>query len=213
MAEKRDIAGQTDRQQSGVQGDWICVGAFAGSHGVRGDVRLKSFTENPKAIFSYKEIHEGADGPLVSFTKVRQIKDGFVVRVEGVSSVDEAQLRKSIQLFVQRDSLADEAEDEFYLVDLIGLKALDETGTEIGFVRAVENFGAEDLLELVLDEPVKQFGRQVFVPFRKTLVPVVDIKAGSVTIAFAEWLKIHVSERDAEGVSAEDLNSDKSEGK
>lgn len=196
MVEKRDIAGQAERQQSGVHGDWICVGAFAGSHGVRGDVRLKSFTENPKAIFSYKEIHEGADGPLVSFTKVRDVKGGYVVRVDGVSTVDEAQLRKSKQLFVQRDSLVTEAEDEFYLADLIGLKALDEAGTEIGFVRAVENFGAEDLLELVLDEPVKQLGRQVFVPFRKVLVPVVDIKAGSVTIAFAEWQKIHVSERD-----------------
>jgi len=190
--------GENERAQAGVEGDWICVGAFSGPHGIKGDIRLKSFTENPKAIFSYKKVHKGADGPLVMLNKVRTVKDGFVVSLEGVTTPEDAQALKSVQLFVPRADLAVEDEDEFYLADLIGLKALNETDAEIGFIRAVENFGSEDLLELVLDEPVKNLGRQVFVPFRKVFVPVVDIAAGFVKIAFEEWQKIHVSERDVD---------------
>ncbi|MEX0298863.1 MAG: ribosome maturation factor RimM [Kordiimonas sp.] len=199
MANEQDIKGREERRQSGIEGDWICVGAIAGSHGVRGDIKLKSFTDGPDAIFSYSEIHKGPNGPLVSLKKVRATKDGFVARMEGVTTPEEAQALKSSQLFVSRTSLPDEDDDEYYLADLIGLTALDENGEEIGFVRAVENFGSDDLLELVLHEPVKNLGRQVFIPFLKTLVPAVDIGSGTVTVAFDEWQKIHVSERDIDG--------------
>ena len=83
--------GKTERQQAGVEGDWICVGAIAGSHGVQGDVRLKSSTDVPEAIFSYPAIHKGADGPLVKLKKVRKAKDGFVARVEWVTNTEDAQ--------------------------------------------------------------------------------------------------------------------------
>lgn len=199
MANEQKIKGREERRQSGIDGDWICVGAIAGSHGVRGDIKLKSFTDGPDAIFSYSEIHKGPDGPLVSLKKVRTTKDGFVARMEGVSTPEEAQALKRSQLFVLRASLPIEEEDEFYLADLIGLIASDEAGSEIGFVRAVENFGSEDLLELVLNEPVKNLGRQVFIPFRKAFVPVVDIAGNSVTVAFKAWQEIHVSERDEDG--------------
>ncbi len=199
MANEQEIKGREERRQSGIDGDWICVGAIAGSHGVRGDIKLKSFTDGPDAIFSYSEIHKGPDGPLVSLKKVRATKDGFVARMEGVSTPEEAQALRSSQLFVSRASLPVEDEDEFYLADLIGLIAFNEAGEEIGFVRAVENFGSDDLLELVLNEPVKNLGRQVFIPFLKALVPTVDIAAGSVTVAFDEWQKNHVSERDTDG--------------
>lgn len=193
------VHGENERAQAGIDGDWICIGAIAGSHGVRGDVKLKSFTNGPDAIFSYSEVYKGPNGPLVALTKIRAAKDSFVVRMEGVETPEEAQALKSVQLFVLRASLPQVDEDEFYLADLIGLSAFNETGVEIGFVRAVENFGSEDLLELVLNEAVKNLGRQVFVPFRKVFVPTVDIASGSVTIAFDEWQKIHVSERDADG--------------
>tara|TARA_R110002096_G_scaffold139257_2_gene293541 strand:- start:81 stop:686 length:606 start_codon:yes stop_codon:yes gene_type:complete len=199
MTNGQESNGREERRQAGIDGDWICVGAIAGSHGVRGDIKLKSFTDGPDAIFTYSEIYKGPNGPLVSLKKVRVAKDSFVVRLEGVETPEEAQALKSTQLFVSRASLPQAEEDEFYLADLIGLIAFDDTGAEIGFVRAVENFGSEDLLELVLNEAVKNLGRQVFVPFRKVFVPTVNIAAGSVTIAFDEWQKIHVSERDTDG--------------
>ena len=191
-------------EQAGIEGDWICIGAFAGAHGVRGDVKLKSFTEQPDAIFSYSDIYNGAGGSKVSLKKVRANKDGFVARVDGITSPEEALKLKGKRLYVPRDTFAAEDEDEFYLADLIALTAVDETGTDIGFVKSVENFGAEDLLELILNEPVKGLGRSVFIPFRKALVPVVDIKAGRVEIAFGEWQKIQVSERDTDDVAGDE---------
>ncbi|MFC3052631.1 ribosome maturation factor RimM [Kordiimonas pumila] len=188
---------QTERQQAGVEGDWICVGAFAGSHGVKGDVRLKSFTEDPAAIFSYTEIHKGPTGPLLRFKKLRDSKEGFIVRVEGLLTPEDAQALSGTKLYVSRAAFAEHADDdEFYLADLIGLRAIDEDGIDIGFVRAVENFGAEDLLELVLPEPIKGLGRYIYVPFRKAFVPEVALGAGTVSIAFKEWQKTQVSERD-----------------
>lgn len=181
-----------ERRQNGLQDGWVAIGVFAGAHGVKGDVRLKSFTEDPDAIFTYPSLHEGPGGRIVRLRKLRSDKDGFIVRVDGVVDREAAMLLKGRQLFVERDVFAEEDEDEFYLADLIGLKALDEAGAEIGFVRAVENFGSEDLLELVLKDPVKGLGRYAFVPFRKALVPVVDIAGGSVTIAFADWLQTQV---------------------
>ncbi len=189
---------QEERKQAGIEDDWICVGAFAGSHGVRGDVKIKSFTEDPAAIFTFSALHNGADGPVVKLKKLRATKDGFIGHVDGISTPEEAQLLKSKRLYVPRGAFGAEDEDEFYLADLIALKAVDDSGAEIGFVKAVENFGAEDLLELVLDEPVKGLGKSVFIPFRKALVPTVDIKAGFVEIAFADWQKTQVSERDTD---------------
>ncbi|TNE62386.1 MAG: 16S rRNA processing protein RimM [Alphaproteobacteria bacterium] len=189
-----------ERRQHGVEDGWIAVGAFAGAHGVRGDVRLKSFTEVPDAIFAYKSLHKGANGPLVKLKKLRADKEGFIVRVDGIADRDAAMLLKGKQLFVEREAFAEEDEDEFYLADLIGLEARDEAGQKIGFVRAVENFGAEDLLELILDAPLPGLGRYAFIPFRKALVPVVDIRAGFIGIAFADWRDTQVSEReDGEG--------------
>lgn len=191
-----------EQRQQGVENGWICVGAFAGAHGVRGDVRLKSFTDEPDAIFAFADVHKGPGGPLVRFRKRDAVKGGYRVLVDGVSNREDADALKGVRLYVPREAFDAADEDEFYLADLIGLRAVDEAGTEIGFVRAVENFGSEDLLELVLREPVKGLGRYAFVPFRKALVPVVDITAGAVTIAFKNWLETQVSEK-AEKVNAE----------
>ncbi|MCK0068419.1 ribosome maturation factor RimM [Kordiimonas laminariae] len=197
------IRPKKDLEQAGIEGGWICIGAFAGSHGVRGDVKLKSFTEQPEAIFSYSDIHIGAGGSKVALKKVRASKDGYVARVEGVTNPEDALKLKGKRLYIPRDTFSAEEDDEFYLADLIALTAVDESGSEIGFVKSVENFGAEDLLELILNAPVKGLGRSVFIPFRKALVPVVDIKAGRVEIAFSEWQKSQVSERDTDDAAGE----------
>ena len=188
-----------ERRHNGVEGDWICVGALAGAHGVRGDVRLKSFTEDPEAIFAFPALHKGADGPKVAIKRLRADKEGFIARMEGVKSREDAQLMKSTKLYVPREAFASEDEDEFYLADLIGLNACDTHGKTVGFVRAVENFGSEDLLELVLEKPLPGLGRFAFIPFRKIYVPTVDLTAGTVTIAFDDWVETQVSERDGDG--------------
>lgn len=186
-----------ERRQRGVEDGWICVGAFAGSHGVRGDTRLKSFTDDPKALFSYPALHNGPDGPVLRVKLLRAAKDDFIVRVDGVMNREDAQALKGKRLYVPREALAAAADDdEYYLADLIGLEAHDTEGSVLGLVRAVENFGAEDLLELVLAKPLKGLGRHAFIPFRKAYVPVVDINGGFVEIAFDDWVETHISERD-----------------
>lgn len=171
----------------GLEGDWVCVGAFGAPHGVRGDLRLKSFTERADAVFAYGALHQGAGGSPVDVKKLRTTKDGFVVRVDGVGSPEEAAKLKSKKLFVPRDVFAVADDDEYYLADLIGLKVRDLAGQPLGYVYAVENFGADDLIEVKLDSPQKGFGRFVFIPFTRVLVPDVKIADGFVTIDFERW--------------------------
>lgn len=172
---------------AGVENGWVCVGAFGAPHGVRGDVRLKSFTDSPDAIFTYGALHQGAGGVVVSLKKLRATKDGFVVRVLGVTSPEEATKLKSQKLYVPRDAFATVDEDEYYLADLIGLKVQDADGQPLGVVHAIENFGADDLIEMKLNEPQKGFGRFVFIPFTRALVPEVKIEAGFITVDFQQW--------------------------
>lgn len=187
---KQSNTGATDNPA-----DWVEVGALGSPHGVRGDMRLKSFTENPAAIFKFDELHLGANGELVSLSKKGKSKDGFIVHITGVDTPEAVSALPNKQLYVHRAQLPDAPEDEFYLADLIGLEARDEQGAKIGVVNAVENFGSEDLIELILDEPVKGLGRFAFIPFRKALVPTVDIKGGFLIVAFTEWQETQVGKQ------------------
>ena len=189
---------EEERRQRGVEGDWICVGAFAGSHGVRGDVRLKSFTDDSQAIFAFDALHKEAGGQTVKMKLLRKAKGDFIVRVDGVADREAAMALRGTRLYVQRAALDQADEDEFYLAELIGLDARDTSGGSIGFVCAVENFGAEDLLELLLNSPIKGLGRHAFIPFRKAFVPVVDVAGGFVEIRLEDWAITQVSERDGD---------------
>lgn len=199
-------SGEKERAHAGVEGDWIKVGSIGAPHGVRGDMRLKSFTENPADIFAFDDLRIGAGGDSVALKKVRKTKDGFVVHIGGVNSPEEASALKTKGLYVSRDAFDDADEDEFFLADLIGLAAHDLDGNEIGTVATLDNFGAEDLLEIVLHKPVKGLGRNIFVPFRKALVPTINLAEGVLVIDFATWQATQTSERDVEGTDSKGEN-------
>lgn len=181
------MAKQANRENAGIEGDWVQVGALGAAHGVRGDMRLKSFTQNPASIFKFADLRLGAGGKAVSLSKKGKNKDGFIVHIDGIDTPEAVMALSGRQLYVHRDFLPDAAEDEFYLADLIGLEARNVDGTKIGTVNAVENFGSEDLIELVLDEPIKGLGRFAFVPFRTELVPDIDISGGYLTVDMVRW--------------------------
>lgn len=184
---------RNERVQQGVEDGWVCVGALGASHGVRGELRLRAFTDDEETVFQFSDLRKRPDGAAIKIKKVRKHKDDFIVRVDGIENREDAQALKSTKLYVPREVLDDVAdEDEFYLADLIGLNAIDEAGNWLGFVRAVENFGSEDLIEVVLDEPVKGLGRFAFIPFRKVFVPTIDLKADRLVVNWAEWLKTQV---------------------
>jgi len=197
--------GQKERAQAGVEGDWIQVGSIGAPHGVKGDMRLKSFTENPVAIFKFNDLRLGAGGKAIALVKKGKSKDGFIIHIDGVNSPEEASGLKTKGLYAPRDAFGDTSDDEFFLADLIGLKAVDLSGTEIGIVTTLDNFGAEDLLEVALHKPVKGLGRNIFVPFSKALVPDINVAEGFAVVDFVAWQETQTSERDIDG--DEDIDS------
>ena len=152
----------------------VCVAAVAGSFGVRGEVRLKSFTADPEAMASYGAVEtEDASGSY-DIKLTRPVKGGFAARLSGIGTKEQADALKGTRLYVARDKLPDPDEDEFYHTALIGLAVHDTGGALVGHVKAVLNHGASDLLELRLPDGPKT----VLLPFTKAIVPTVDLKAG-----------------------------------
>ena len=154
----------------------VCIGAIAGAFGVRGEVRLKSFTADPEAVSSYGAV-ETEDGKQEFEIKLtRSVKGGFAAKLSGVISKEAADALRGTRLYVDRAKLPDPDDDEYYHADLIGLAVHDTGGELIGHVKAVLNHGASDLLELRLPKGPKT----VLLPFTRAAVPTVDIKAGKI---------------------------------
>jgi 16S rRNA processing protein RimM len=162
-------------------GKRICLGAFAGAHGVKGDAKIKIFTEEPESIAAYGPVETEDGERRFTFKLVRVLKPGLIlVRAPEIESREDAAALSGVKLYIDRALLPEPEEDEFYLDDLVGLRAFDETGAELGSVSAVYNFGASDILELK-DVP----GRKgtVMIPFLRETVPDVDLAAGCITVA------------------------------
>jgi 16S rRNA processing protein RimM len=160
----------------------ILVGRFGAPHGVRGELRLQSFTQDPAAIATYGPLSGGKTGTapqLFTIKSLRAVKDNlFVARVAGVEDRTAAEALTNVELFIARDALPPPDEDEFYLADLIGLAALDAAGVTIGTVIAVPNYGAGDILEIA---PAAG-GESLLLPFTKAVVPEIDFAAKRVTV-------------------------------
>lgn len=167
------------------QDERVCVAAFSSAHGVSGAVRLKSFTENPDDIALYDDF-QAEDGQstyqlsIVSHTG----KGELIVKVDGVDSRAKAELLKGHRLYVSRTELPQlDEEENFYHADLIGLTVKTVSGKTLGTVRAVYDFGAGDMLEVLPSE-----GPIAMIPFTKAIVPIVDIAKGRLVVDPPEGL-------------------------
>jgi 16S rRNA processing protein RimM len=157
---------------------FILVGRVAGAHGVKGEVRITTFTNDPMALVGYKDLKH-ADGALaLELTGGRLAKGGIVARVRQAETRDQADALRGLELYIARDALPSTDEDEFYLADLIGLEAHDANGVAVGRVKAVENFGAGDLLEIAPADG----GATWWLPFTSEAVPEVRIAEGSIIV-------------------------------
>jgi len=156
----------------------ICVGAIAGAFGVKGEVRLKSFTSIPEAIADYAPLLTEKGEKKFDVVITGEIKNGLSARMSGVISKEEADKLKGTRLFVPRERLPELPEDEYYHTDLIGLIVQNLQGSNIGRIKSVLNHGASDLLEIVN----KRDNSSVLVPFTREIVPKVDIKNSIVII-------------------------------
>ena len=156
----------------------VCLGQIGAAHGVRGEVRLRSFTSDPGAIADYGPL-QTEDGRVLAIEALRPAKDHFVARLAGIHDRDAASALTNAKLYVPRERLPQtESADEFYHADLIGLAAVDQTGRTLGTVVAIHNFGAGDLIEV---KPPTG-GSTELVPFDMTHVPEIDIAAGRIVV-------------------------------
>ncbi len=150
--------------------DRVCVGAIAGSYGVRGEVRLKSFCAEPEAIARYGPLAT-EDGRRFDLRLGIPIKGGFAARLSGIVTKEEADALRGQRLYAPRDVLPDPGEDEYYHADLIGLPVHDTGGALLGRVTAVLNHGAGDILEI---------DGTLLLPFTQAVVPTVDLTLGRI---------------------------------
>ena len=160
----------------------VCVGAIAGSYGVRGEARVKSFCADPAAIGDYGPL-SAEDGTVFRLTVQRPVKGGYAVRLSGVASKEAADALKGTRLWAHRDALPLPGEDEYYHADLIGMEAVDTGGAPLGKVVAVHETGANDVLELRGVLP-----GNTLIPFTKAVVPTVDLAVRRVVVDPPEGL-------------------------
>jgi 16S rRNA processing protein RimM len=141
---------------------------------VRGEVRVRSFTEDPEALADYGPLETEDGSRRLEIEAMRPAKGSLIVRLFGISDRNAAALLRSKKLYVLRTRLPEPEADTYYHADLIGLAAVGSDGTALGNVRAVQNFGAGDLLEIAPADG----GPAVLLPFTRAFVPLVDIPGG-----------------------------------
>ena len=155
----------------------ICVGVIVGAHGVRGLVRVKSFTEEPADIAVYGPLGDAKGARQYALDVTGSAKGVLLARIDGVADRNAAEALKGTELYIDRDALPQPDEDEFYHTDLIGLPALLSDGSAYGTVRALHEFGAGDMIEIALDG-----GGVSVLPFTRAVVPEIDLEAGHITV-------------------------------
>jgi 16S rRNA processing protein RimM len=160
----------------------VCVGVITGVHGVRGAVRLKSFTAEPEDIAAYGPLEDERGQRRFALRLVNSARGGsakgvLIAAISGIDDRDRAEALRGLRLYLPRSALPPTEEEEYYHADLIGLKAALADGTPIGTVRAVHDFGAGDTLEIERSE-----GQPAMVPFTRAVVPVVDLDGGRLVI-------------------------------
>ena len=149
----------------------LCLGIITGARGVRGEVRIKTFTERPEDVACYGPLTDEAGQQSFVLSDPKPLKGGVAARIEGVVDRTDAEALKGTHLYVDRDSLPLLEEEEFYHADLVGLRVKSVDGEHIGIVAAVYDFGAGDILEIERNK-----GPALIVPFTRDAVPEVDIE-------------------------------------
>ena len=156
----------------------VLLAAVIGAQGLKGAVKVKTFTETPDALGAYGVLHD-ARGRTYEITALRVSKPGeAVISFKGIADRDAAEALKGTELFVTRGALPATDDDEFYHADLIGLEAFDSEGRLVGRIAAIHNFGAGDVIAIARGD-----GDEVLLAFTRETVPEIDIKGGRVRIA------------------------------
>ena len=160
-----------------MSGALICVARIGAAHGVRGAVKLWTFTEDPMAVTQYGPLSTKDGARKFEVVNAREAKGHLVATLKGVATRQEAERLNGIELYIPRSKLPAPDADEYYHADLIGLAAESAAGEPIGRVVAIHNFGAGDIIEIA-----PAHGATMLLPFSNAVVPTVDLAAGRVVI-------------------------------
>jgi 16S rRNA processing protein RimM len=162
----------------------ICVARIGAAHGVRGAVKLWTFTEDPLAVKRYGQLVTKDGARQFEVTHVREGKGHLVATLKGVATREEAERLNGVELYVAREKLPATSEDEYYHADLIGLAAVNAAGEPLGRVIAIHNFGAGDIIEVAPPN-----GATMLLPFTHAMVPRVDLEGGRVVIELPDEIE------------------------
>jgi 16S rRNA processing protein RimM len=190
--------GETD------SGKMICVGVITGAHGIRGHVRIKSFTTEPDDVAGYGVLYDAAGGSPLRLTVSGHSGAQLIARIAGVDDRSAAEALKGRELFVPRSALPPPDDDEFYYADLVGMRAELADGEHqreaIGTVAAVHDFGGGDVIEVETER-----GATIMVPFTRDAVPEVHVAEGRLVIArLAGLLDAESTDRESDDAGSAD---------
>jgi 16S rRNA processing protein RimM len=160
-----------------MSGAQICVARIGAPHGVRGAVKLWTFTEDPMAVMRYGPLATEDGARKFEVANAREAKGHLVATLKGVATREDAERLNGIELYIPRDKLPATDADEYYHADLIGLVAVNVALEPIGRVIAIHNFGAGDIIEIAPGQ-----GATMLLPFTNAVVPTVDLAVGRVVI-------------------------------
>lgn len=159
----------------------VCLGAFAGAHGIKGEAKVKTFTDSEGGVALYGPVESEDGARRFTLKFIRVLKKGLaLVAAPEIRTREDAAALAGVRFFVDRARLPAAGEGEYYPGDLIGLAAIGDDGAPLGKVVAFYNFGAGDILEFEAGD-----GKRTMVPFTDAAVPTVDLEGGVVTIAVA----------------------------
>jgi 16S rRNA processing protein RimM len=161
--------------------DQVLVGVIVGAHGIKGEVKLKSFTSEPMSIGRYGPL-QSASGQQFEITKLKAAKDDFIASLKSVNDRNEAEALKGTELFVARQKLPKLNTNETYAHDLMGLDVVLENGSKLGRLVGMPNYGAGDLLEVAVDGN----SETVLIPFTNAFVPQDDFSSGRIVVHLPE---------------------------
>lgn len=160
----------------------ICVGVITSVNGVRGNVKIKSFTESPEDITTFANVFNPELNRSFKISVVTLKKDHLIASIEGISTRNEAEELRNIKLYIKRSELSEAKDGEYYHADLMGLEVFYQDGVKAGLVKNIVNFGAGDILEVYDLTSEKLF----YYPFNKQYVTDVNLEAGKVEITRLE---------------------------
>ena len=172
-----------------MNGGRVLLGVVAAPHGVRGLVRIRSYTEDPMAVASYGPLSDEAGKKKYRVEALSAAKGAVLARIEGVADRTAAEALRGLRLYVERSALPAAGEREWYEADLVGLPAVGKDGRNWGKVVAFHEFGAG---------PVMEVSAGLMLPFTDEVVPEIDVEGGKVVIDPPAGLLTGGKEKEAE---------------